>query len=420
MDDEPLTELDRLDELHLSELSFTPDEYARRTTAVRARMTERNIRFVVLTDPTDVEYITGFVAAHASFAALALPITGTPQFLVSLADHAVVCARSWVKTCVTYEPGAPMTTALLGLLHELEAGELELRGESATLDSVGLQYSVPQRSVVEAQRQALVRGFPHLLWPDASTIVADVRVTKSLPEINRIETALRWTEAALDTAVMACVKGASENNVVAAMTNRLLGGSASSARWPTYHPRVLVGGVAATAGTGIAGRVITGTFEGESAGQLVLIDCGACCDGYTAAEQRTVFVGEVRPWWLDTGEALVNAAIDAQLRIMKVGTTGAQLYAAACDVLDQGMVPGSHLSHMGNSVGLGSCTDGADSDFQLTRFSEVTLKDRMVLSLNPAIQTPWGLLAISVLARVGARRGVVLGKPTRSIVSVTG
>jgi len=384
---------------------FPIAEYEQRLARVRATMQRRDLDLLVVTDPADIEWLSAFQAARAMPCLLFVHATQPPQFLVAEGDHFTLAQTSVYRDVIMYQAGAPIGTELISALH----------ARAVVVDFIGLQFCAKVRAITDPQRIALVRAFPSARWADTTLTIVWLRAIKSAAELHCLETAMGWAEGALETASLACVRGASESNILSRMVERMLGSSKVSGRWPMIPPRVIVGtpsqGTAATS----AARVITGEYDEDEPWQLVLLECAASCNGYHAIAARTVLIGTTLPENIKLMERSVNRALNAQLDAMKPGALAKTIYAAAATVFNSTPIEGWCLGKVGYSVGLCTAPDAADSVLELTASCEFPLAAGMVLFLAPWLQTTWGVIALSAMAVVGPRKGRVLGRPTASI-----
>lgn len=391
-------------------LPFTTEEYTSRLARVRAAILTRKIDLLVVTEPDDIEWLSGFQANRAAFCVLLVPCIEPPCFMLCEVDRATLFETSFYRDCTTYQAGAPVMRELVSLL--IERG---VYGEF-----VGLQFSTRVRAITDSQRIMLVKAFTSARWADTSWTIAWLRAVKTAAEVRKLETAVEWTTTALEAASHACIRGATENNILSLMTPRLLAQivtateTTMAGRWPAFQPRVVIGAASSSGAATSTARIVTGEFN-ETPGQLVLLECAASCDGYHAPATRTVFVGAVLPVAIRKLENLVNDALNAQLAAMIPGKLAGDVFAAAQDVFVTSTLPASSLGCMGYSVGLSSAPDAGDCPLELTSFCEQPLVLGMVLNLTPWLQTPWGAISLSALAVVGQRKGRVLGRPAASI-----
>jgi Xaa-Pro dipeptidase len=373
---------------------FDLTEYRTRLARTRAAMLARRIDLLVVTEPDDIEWLAGFQARTAS-----------PHFLIAEVDQTTMATTSVYRDCTTYTAGAPIQRELISLLTEREV----------CYEFIALQFSTATRAVTEPVRIALARAFHSVRWVDATHLVAWLRAVKTAAELHKLETASGWAEGALDAGAICCVRGATENNIIARMADKLMGAPSASARWPAVAPQVIIGSSSRGGAAVSSGRTVRGEYEGDDSGELVLLKCAASCDGYHTPAARTIFVGAQLPDCIRQAAVLVNKAINAQLAAMVNGAPAGVVFTAAKTVFDTSVLPVSCLGRAGNSVGLSSLPDASDCPLEVTAFCETPLATGMVLHLTPWLQTPWGAITLTATAVVGLRKGRVLGRPAASI-----
>ena len=129
-------------------------------------------------------------------------------------------------------------------------------------------------------------------------------------------------------------------------------------------------------------------------GDLVVLDTGTTCDGYTADESRTFVIGQATR----EQRALLRVARAAQevvLELVRAGVSVAELYAAAESVVDEGAPPffSSGTLALPGFVGHGIGLE-LDEPPVLWPRDESTLREGMVLAVEVEVSAPGrGLMA---------------------------
>lgn len=123
------------------------------------------------------------------------------------------------------------------------------------------------------------------------------------------------------------------------------------------------------------------------AGQPIVIDMGACVDGYRSDMTRTICLGEPADpttFWMVYNT--VQAAQQAALERIRAGISGVEADAIAREVIAQAGYGEAFGHSLGHGVGL-AIHEGP----RLSRWSEDRLEPGMVVTIEPGIYLPgWG------------------------------
>ncbi|GAL06240.1 Xaa-Pro dipeptidase [Photobacterium aphoticum] len=80
------------------DMTFAPEEYQARLTALRARIEERCLDAVVITDPENILYLTDYqTTGYSFFQALIVPLDQEPIMITRAMEESNVIERTWVE-----------------------------------------------------------------------------------------------------------------------------------------------------------------------------------------------------------------------------------------------------------------------------------------------------------------------------------
>jgi len=175
-------------------------------------------------------------------------------------------------------------------------------------------------------------------WEDASSVVQELRRTKSPAEITYIRRAAELADDAWDVAVARAGGGVSEADVVADMQDAILRGGGD------YAGNELIIGSGPSA---LMVRYTSGRRKIGENDQLTLEWCGVQ-RRYHAAMMRTLLTGTASSEHVDMHEACVEA-LDACEAAIKPGATLGEVFAAHADALDDA----GYRAHRMNACGYG-------------------------------------------------------------------
>lgn len=147
------------------------------------------------------------------------------------------------------------------------------------LTRLGVESGRMRHFEVEALEKAF--GFPAVNATDA---IADLRLVKEPEEIEAIERAVKLSEAALSDTLSQITIGMAETEIRARLQIAMIERGADK---PAFEPIVLCGGASSDC------HGVSSAHRRLCAGDPLLIDFGACVDGYSADITRTFFCKSV-------------------------------------------------------------------------------------------------------------------------------
>ena len=101
-------------------LIFPLEEYQRRLDELRERMQERHFDVVIITEPENIHYLTGYqTTGYSYFQAIIVPIDKEPFMVTRLLESSNVTARTWVEIARPYEDTGDAIQKVLSALDEL-------------------------------------------------------------------------------------------------------------------------------------------------------------------------------------------------------------------------------------------------------------------------------------------------------------
>lgn len=327
--------------------------YAGRLDRVRSRLAAEHgdVGGVLVTDPADIRWCTGF--------------SGSTSWLAVLADGAVL------GTDHRYAERAAAELAAAGVDADIEihAGRTraeqrrEMAARFAGLEVVGAQA----RHLSHAEWTELAADLP-LRAVDG--LVAAERRVKDAGEVARIESACRYADAALGEVAPLLASGLTEADVRDELEYRMRRFGADG---PSYDTIVASGPEhAARPHHGAERRTIV---EGD----WVVIDVGALVDGYHSDMTRSFVVGEPDERQLAL-YALVLEAQLAGLAAVAPGTPSRDVDRACREVFDRAGYGDWFVHASGHGVGLAIHEDPFHAD---TSTLDLVLGD--VVTVEPGL-----------------------------------
>ncbi len=202
-------------------------------------------------------------------------------------------------------------------------------------EHLGVEYTnmrVLELRAIEAAAQVEV--------VDATPLLGDLRMVKDDDELRAMRAAVDVVEAALGKAIATIRPGVTEREVAAVLDHAMQAAGSE----PSFTTIV-------ASGPNSANPHHTASDRRIEHGDLVIIDAGARCDGYCSDITRTVAVGELG----EKGRAIYDLVLQANragAAAVRPGCSGAQIDAAARQVIEAGGYGPQFLHRTGHGLGI--------------------------------------------------------------------
>ena len=103
------------------DMTFPMEEYERRVNELRARMAERLLDVVVITDPGNIMYLTDYqTTGYSYFQCIIVPLEGEPVMITRKLEESNVFARTWVEKTDPYEDTGDAIQTLFNCLKKMK------------------------------------------------------------------------------------------------------------------------------------------------------------------------------------------------------------------------------------------------------------------------------------------------------------
>lgn len=346
---------------------FPQAEYENRLQLVQTAMAERELDALVIGDPANMNWLTGFDAW--SFY--------VPQVMVVEADRLPV----WI--------GRAMDAGAVGLTTHLDSdcivpypeelvqrddthpstfmarwlSDRGLGGKRLGYESDGFFFSPRALAGLQA-------GLPDAHWVDADRLVNWVRAVKSPAEIELLRQAALLAGCAMQVAWDVVQPGVRQCDLVAKIMAAQIGGTeAFGGDQTAICPLILAGEGAGTAHP-------LWTDERFEENQTVAFEIGGTRRRYNAGLARTAHLGSP-PEKLTRTLAAVSEGLDAVLAVLKAGVNAGDVHQAWQSVLDfYGL---EKPSRIGYSIGVGYPPDWGERTISLRAGESTVIPDNAVL-----------------------------------------
>lgn len=351
---------------------------------LRAWIADHGLRAAFLTDPVSIAYLTGFATnPHERLMALVLRDAQAVLVVPGLEEESATATARGVSIRAWRDGEDPW----------------DVVGSALARETPLLGVEKGHLSLSRWERLQAVAGALQAI--DVGAEIRRLRVRKTPEEIEKLERAARLTDEVTERVLSELETGRTELAVASSIERHLAAGGGR----PSFGTIVQSGPNSAQPHLGPSDRLL-------AAGDLVLLDFGADCDGYKADITRTVVLGEPDARQREV-HSLVLAAHDAGVLAVQPGVTVGEVDEAARAVIRAGGLGDRFIHRVGHGLGL-----EAHEDPSLDPGGTTVLEEGMVVTIEPGVYIPgWGGIRIEddVLVEAGGRR--VLTKADHRLTS---
>ncbi|GGX59193.1 ectoine hydrolase [Saccharospirillum salsuginis] len=312
------------------DMTFPFEEYVRRLDGLRERMAKRLLDAVVITDPENLMYLTDYqTTGYSFFQCLVVPLEDEPFMITRYMEESNIHARTWVKHTRPY----PDTGDAIQMLVE-SLREFGLAGKN-------IGYERNSYFFPAYHQDSIHTTFLDGQLMDCFGIVEEGRVCKSPVEIDVMKKAALATEAGMKAGFDACVAGATENEIGAAVSNAMFrAGGEPPAVMPyiTSGPRTMIGHA---------------TWEGRTVqpGEHVFLEIGGCYRRYHTAMMRTVVLGDLTDSMHHAQERMKHALREVK-KLIRPGLTVSDVDNLVRNIITDNDVGARLVTRSGYSIGI--------------------------------------------------------------------
>ncbi len=312
------------------DMTFPFEEYQRRLSELRQRIEQRHLDAVVISDPENIMYLTDYqTTGYSFFQALVVPLDDEPFMITRALEESNVIARTWVERTRPYPDTGDAIQMLVDALKEFNLADKRIGYERNSYFFAAYHQDCIHTTLTQGK----------LL--DCFGIVEQGRIRKSAVEIDIMRKAAKATEAGMKAGIDACVAGAVENEIGAAISAAMFrAGGEPPAVMPyvTSGPRTMIGHA---------------TWEGRTVepGEHVFIEVGGCFRRYHTAMMRTVILGDLSDSMYKAQERM-KLALDAVHRYVQPGMTVSDVDNLIRNIITQNDIGARLITRSGYSIGI--------------------------------------------------------------------
>lgn len=222
-----------VDTIGANDLSFSPDEYLGRIASVRNRMVDQGLSALIVTDPANVYYLTGYNAwSFYTPQLLFVPAAGPLTLFLRDMDARGATHTSWLppEDIVGY----PERYVQRPHIHPFDwvAFALRQRWEVARASSSPVGVEMDSHFFSPRAFRSLVNGVPEWRLVDSFELVNWIRAIKSPAEVALMRNAAEVTTESMNAALGTIGVGVAQNEVAAEIAAAQARGRGSA--WGDY------------------------------------------------------------------------------------------------------------------------------------------------------------------------------------------
>ncbi|MCU4799246.1 M24 family metallopeptidase [Halobacteria archaeon HArc-gm2] len=356
---------------------FSEREYERRVERAKERMRAEDLDAVVVADPTNMNYLTGYDGW--SFYVHQAVIVSTRRDEPVWVGRAMDANGARATAYLSEESIRSYSDDHVHSPHDLHPMDY-VAGVLADLDvddgRVGLEMDASYftaKSYVRLEQQ-----LPDAELVDADLLVNWVRVKKSERELEYMRQAARISENAMRAGLDAIEAGVPEYEVAAEIYDALIRGTDEyGGDYPAIVPLMPSGEHTDT-------PHLTWTDREFAEGDPVIIELSGCRHRYHSPLARTTFVGDPPEKMQQTAEIVVEG-IDAALDAAEPGVTCEAVERAWRETIAEHDI--EKEDRIGYSMGLGYPPDWGEHTASLRPGDETVLEEDMTFHMIPGIWT---------------------------------
>ncbi len=359
---------------------FMKSEYDDRLARVRRAMAARGLDALVIGDPANINWLTGYDAW--SFY--------TPQMmLVDMHDGPFWMGREMdagAAKFTSYLTEAQIVAYPEPLVQRTDTHPSAfladwIRDHGFAAAHIGYESDVYYLS--PRALSVLQAGLPDATWHDADLLVNWVRLVKSDAEISMMQMAAKIAEGAMQTAWDGARPGVRQCDLMADIVAAQIRGTDDyGGDLTAVHPLILAGEAAATAHPMWTDAVLED-------GQTIAFELGGCRKRYNVGLARTIHIGTPPQKLQDTAKA-VEEGMQAVMDSLHAGAITGDVHAAWQRVLDRYGL--EKKSRIGYSIGVAYAPDWGEHTLSFRPQETVVVPENAVVHIILGMwMAGWGM-----------------------------
>jgi ectoine hydrolase len=387
-------------------LPFSSIEYGQRLDLVKAEMIARNIDVLLVSDPGNMNYLTGYDAWSFYVHQVVVVALNEPQplWIGRPMDASGAAHQTFLDAGNVYSYPEHFVQSTSHHPMERVAELLTERGLGGGVISVEKDACYFTAACLEA----LIRSLPNTRFCDGTALINRIRAVKSAQEIQYMTEAARITDLAMRTGIDGTEVGARHSDMAAEVWRALVRGTPSySGDYPASQPKFPTGLDFSTS------YHLTWSDQLLAADTATGLELSGSRYHYHAPLARTVFLGNP-PAKMRDAEKAMQEGMAAAFDVMRPGNTTGQVDDAWLRV-SRDRHGFDKQARIGYSVGLAYPPTWNDSPLSLRTGDETLLQEDMTFHFVPSYMVDgWGV-ELSETVRVTPQGGRTFSALSREI-----
>ena len=364
-------------------MHFTLQEYSTRLENVKKRMSEKGMDLLILTDPSNMNYLTGydgwsFYVPQGVIVSLDKeePMwfgrkqdSNGARITTYLQDENII---GYPENLIQSPPSHPYDY-IANYIHENKWSH----------KSIGVEMDSYYYTAENHDR--LVKKCPNAKFKDAHLLVNWIRFIKSDSEIAYMRDGAKLVQAGMQTAYNEIKPGVRQSVVAGKIQNTLLGGNEEIQIGGEYSGLniILASGVSASASH------LTPTDKKFKENEGTIIELGGVKNRYHCALSRTVYIGKPDTKTNDTLQ-ITNEGVERAIERTRPGNTCHDVAVSFWNVLEKYGL--EKESRCGYSIGLGYPPDWGEHTLSIRKNDMTVLQPNVTFHLMAGMwMDTWGL-----------------------------
>ena len=362
-------------------LPFDAAEYAARLARTRAAMAARGVELLIVTDPANMNWLTGYDGwSFYVHQCVLVGLEGEPLWFGRGMDGNGAARTAWIspESIIRYPDNYVMSTER----HPMDYLSSEVIAARGWQDKrIGVEMDNYYFSA--AAFASLQKHLPQARFVDTNGLVNWQRAVKSEQEIAYMRIAARIVEKMHDKILEVIEPGMRKNELVAQIySTAIMGAEGHGGDYPSIVPMLPTGADAAA-------PHLTWDDSPMPADSGTFFEITGCYRRYHCPQSRTVYLGRPPKHFIEAEKAIIEG-IEAGLDAAKPGNTCEHIANAFFAVLKRYGIDKS--SRCGYPIGASYPPDWGERTMSLRPGDTTVLEPGMTFHFMPGLwQDDWGL-----------------------------
>jgi ectoine hydrolase len=385
-------------------IPFDISEYKERMKKTKRRMAESGIEVLLVTDPANMNYLSGYDGWSFYVHQLLIVIIDEEQpFWIGRGQDANAArVTTWLGSdnIIPYPDDYVQST----VKHPMDFVSDILKEIGQAHRTIGVEMDTYYFTAKCYEN--LKKGLPNARFKDATSLVNWVRIVKSDREIEYIKKAAKIVEKAMQVGIESIREGVRECDVVAKIYQAQISGTEEfGGDYPAIVPLLPSGEKTST-------PHLTWTDQTYKQGDPVILELAGCYKRYHSPLARTLVIGEPSREIKDLAEVVIEG-IQTALDAVRPGKTCEEIEAAWRKSIEKNGYKKD--SRIGYAMGLNYPPDWGEHTASLRQGDKTVLEPNMTFHLIPGIWLDKIGVEISESFRVTENGAEVLANVPRQL-----